>query len=93
MITLSELQMKEIIDIKEGKRLGHIHDLRIHPMTGNIESIILLHRHRKKGFFSGAEEIEIKWQHIQKIGKDVILVNQLYHSPLYLETTRNHQRY
>lgn len=87
MIKLSELQMKEIIDINRGKRLGHIYDLTIHPVTGKIESIIILQRRNKGGFFSSPEEIEISWRQITKIGDDVILVNRTHKQPLYLETS------
>lgn len=93
MIKLSELQMKEIIDIREGKRLGHLHDLTINPVTGVIESIIILYKQRKGSFFTNVEEVVIEWQHISKIGTDVILVNQPSSPPLYLESTRNNTHF
>lgn len=89
MIKLSELQRKEIIDIEQGIRLGHLYDLTINPVSGLIEEIIIISRSRKKGIFAGAEEIIISWRQIKKIGEDVILVNRSYQAPLYLESTRN----
>ncbi len=41
MITLSELQLKEVITINNGKRLGHLSDLEIDPHYGNILAIII----------------------------------------------------
>jgi len=88
VITLSELQRKEIIDVEKGLRLGHLDDLRINPSTGVIEEIIIISRSRKGGFFAQTEEIIIQWRQIRKIGEDVILVNRSYEPPLYLETPR-----
>jgi len=77
MIKLSELQVKEVIVVDSGKRLGHIYDLEIDPNIGRIRSIILL-RNRKNGFFGKPDEIIIDWEQIITIGKDVILVNGVY---------------
>lgn len=85
MIKLSELQIKEVIDIKNGRRLGHINDLDINPTSGLIRAIIVISRERG-GLFGKIEEVEISWRHIVTIGEDVILVNILADSPLYLES-------
>lgn len=76
MIKLSELQLKEVIVIENGKRLGHIYDLEIDPDRGRITAIILVHRDRKSGFFGKADEMIIDWRQITTIGKDVILVKK-----------------
>lgn len=73
MIKLSELQVKEVIAIDQGKRLGHIHDLEIDPELGKILAIIILHQ-QKAGFFGRSEEIVVKWDQIHVIGEDLILV-------------------
>lgn len=79
MIKLSELQLKEVIVIESGKRLGHIYDLEIDPDFGRIIAIILL-SNRKGGIFGKAEEIIIHWDQINTIGKDVILVNHVHYT-------------
>lgn len=86
MVLLSELQIKEVIDIKNGKRLGHIYDLNIHPTSGMIHEFIVISRERKGGVFGKVEEQAIQWRQIITIGIDVILVNISTESPLYLES-------
>ena len=53
MVRLSELQLKEVIIVDDGRRLGQIYDLEINPNTGKIEGIILLAREKKGSFFPG----------------------------------------
>lgn len=77
MIKLSELQLKEVIVIDSGQRLGHIYDLEIDPDLGEIKAIILL-RNKKNTFFGKADELMIYWEQIITIGKDVILVQHVH---------------
>lgn len=70
---LSDLQHKDIIDVKTGSKIGNIIDITISDI-GNMESLIVL---KSKFFafnFNNINEIEIKWSQIEKIGEDVILV-------------------
>lgn len=77
MIRLSELQIKEVIVIDNGKRLGHIYDLEIDPDLGKIIAIIVVLRDRKSGLFGKPEELTIYWENIVTIGSDVILVHKV----------------
>ena len=76
MIRLSELQVKEVISVVDGRRLGFIIDLEIDVRTGKIISLILADRDTKGGFFGKAEEIQVLWKQILRIGTDVILVKE-----------------
>lgn len=49
MIRISELQMKDIINVSDGKRLGNIGDIEIDMDTGKIESIIIAKQTRTLG--------------------------------------------
>ncbi len=77
MIKLSELQIKEVIVIDNGKRLGHIYDLEIDPDLGKITAIILILRDKKSGLFGKTDELIIYWEQIVTIGADVILVKEI----------------
>ena len=68
---LSELQLKEVVNISNGKRIGMIIDV-IVSTSGNIEKLVLEERRGKK--FS-KEEYEISWNQIIKIGDDIILID------------------
>lgn len=68
---LSELQTKEIVNIKDGKRIGTIIDV-IVEANGSINKLVL---EEKRGRKFQREESEIKWSSIIKIGDDIILVD------------------
>jgi YlmC/YmxH family sporulation protein len=68
---LSELQLKEIIDITNGKRVGAIVDVVV-SQNGTIEKLILV---EKRGRKFTKEEYVIYWNQIIKIGDDIILVD------------------
>ena len=68
---LSELQLKEIINISNGKRVGIIVDV-IVSNDGKIEKLIL---EEKRGRKFTKEEYTIYWNQIVKIGDDIILVD------------------
>ncbi|TXL67605.1 YlmC/YmxH family sporulation protein [Cerasibacillus terrae] len=82
MITLSELQLKEVITINNGKRLGHLSDLEIDPHYGNILAIIIYLRDGN-AFFGKQEELIIYWEQIITIGDDVILIEEREDSTVY----------
>ncbi|WP_338322938.1 YlmC/YmxH family sporulation protein [Oceanobacillus halophilus] len=90
IVTLSELQLKEVILIEDGRRLGNIYDLEINPSTGRIEAFILLVRDKKGNFFSKSDEIIIPWDQIVRIGSDVILVREAK-GPLLLAQSNTHK--
>lgn len=77
MIHISEFQMKEVVNVGDGKRLGSITDFDINLMTGKIEAIIISGQGKVLGFFGKDEDIVIPWKNIVKVGADVILVRQM----------------
>ncbi|GAA0444562.1 MAG: YlmC/YmxH family sporulation protein [Bacillota bacterium] len=85
MIKLSELQIKEVIIIDNGRKLGHINDLEIDTTNGRILAIVIIPRDKKSGLFGKAEELVIHWNQIVRIGSDVILVKDVEKPKLYNE--------
>lgn len=75
LVTLSELQMKEVIMMHDGKKLGFIDDLEIDEKTGFIKAIIIIERQMKGTLFNKPLEKLIAWEQIVTIGADIILVN------------------
>jgi YlmC/YmxH family sporulation protein len=76
VITLTELQAKEVILINDGTRLGAVEDLEIDEETGKVIAIIVLVKDKGNGLFAKADEWMIRWNEIIKIGSDVILVTK-----------------
>ncbi len=70
---LSDLQEKDIINIKDGKKIGKIIDAEI-DNNGKILYLIIEEKNGFKGLFSMKGNINITFMQIKKIGTDVILI-------------------
>ncbi len=73
-MNLSDLQSKDIINIKDGKRVGAIIDV-VLDSNGNLEALIVQKSKLLASIFPGKDEFRVKWSQIKKIGEDVILVD------------------
>jgi len=75
MIMLSELQVKEIVMLQTGRRIGFIADFEIDETTGYIHALIVSNRQSRNNLFQKMSEIIIQWDHIVTIGDDIILID------------------
>lgn len=71
---LSDLQHKDVVNMKDGKLVGNIIDVSINALNGSMEKLIVEKSKFFVSLFSNKNEIEIRWEQIEKIGEDVILV-------------------
>ena len=71
---LSDLQNKDVVNIVDGKLVGNIIDVQIQANSGAMETLIVEKSKLFVSLFSNKNEIEIRWDQIEKIGEDVILV-------------------
>jgi len=70
-----DFRHKEVINIKDGKRLGYVQDVCADLESGIITSIIVPGGNNKLlNIFSSNNDIVIPWQNIKCIGEDLILV-------------------
>jgi YlmC/YmxH family sporulation protein len=74
VLKTSDLKLKEIINVLDGKRLGTITDIEIDVESGRLTAIVVPGGGRFLGIFGRSEDIVIPWEKINKIGLDVILV-------------------
>jgi YlmC/YmxH family sporulation protein len=65
----------EVIDITTGSKLGYIKDIKVDCDKCKIESLII--PIQKVSWFSKEDSVEIPWEKVQKIGVDVILVDNI----------------
>ena len=72
---LSELQNKNLVNVSNGKNIGNIIDVNIDYQSGNIKSFIIESKGSILTFLTKDNDMAVKWNDIQKIGEDVILVN------------------
>ncbi len=71
---LSDLQVKMVINVKDGKHLGTIIDAEVSE-TGQIIYFTVMIKHLFKRLFKNEPEVNITINQIVKIGTDVILVD------------------
>ena len=70
-----DFRHKEVISIKNAKRLGHVQDVTADLKTGMITSIIVPGNTKFFNIFSNGNDIVIPWENITCIGDDIILVD------------------
>lgn len=80
VVKISDLRMREVINITDGRRLGPIKDIDIDLEEGRINAVILPGHGggRLMGILGREEELVVPWHKIRKIGIDVILVDLTY---------------
>lgn len=75
MTRISEFQIKDIVNIADGKKLGNMSDLEINTATGKIEAIVVSNGTRLMGFFGREQDIVIPWRKIKKSVRMSYLLN------------------
>jgi YlmC/YmxH family sporulation protein len=74
MLKTSDLKLKQVINVIDGKLLGGITDIEIDVESGKLTAIVVPGNGRFLGLFGRSEDVVIPWEQINKIGSDVILV-------------------
>jgi YlmC/YmxH family sporulation protein len=74
-ISFCELKRKEVINLRDGARLGAVCDMEIDRCTGTVCSIVVPGPPKLWGLLKSDEELVIPFCKISKIGDDVILVD------------------
>ena len=72
---LSELQKKDIINIKDGSRVGKIVDVEFDINNGYMIHFIIEKNSLIKSLLYNNNELTIKFSQIKKLGEDVILID------------------
>ena len=71
---VTDLCEKEIINLKDGCRLGNVSDVEIDTVTGRLTAIIICGKNKLFGLGGRTADIRISWEQIEVIGDDTILV-------------------
>lgn len=73
--TLAELRNKEIINIKDGTRMGYVDDVEFDTDDAMIKSFIIYGRARFFGLLGREDDIIITCDDIEIIGVDTVLIS------------------
>ena len=71
---LTDLRDKDVINVKDGTRLGGVDDVELDTATARILAVIIYGRLRWFGLLGREEDRVIRWNDIEVIGEDTILV-------------------
>ncbi len=70
-----DFKHKEVINIRDAKKLGFVQDVTADFETGTITNIIVPGNNKFFNIFSTGNEITIPWSSIRVIGDEIILVD------------------
>lgn len=73
--SITDLRRKEVINIKNGMRIGFVGDVEIDLCDAKIVSIIIYGKLKLFGLLGRYDDIVIKWEDVSVVGEDTILVN------------------
>ena len=73
--TLSEMRNKEIINVRNGARLGYVDDIEFDTETSAVKSFIVYGRTRFFGFLGREDDLVITCDEIEIVGVDTILIS------------------
>lgn len=71
---VSDLRCKEVVNIKDGARLGFVDDVEFEAASGQIRAMTVLGPAKFFGLFGRGDDYYIRWCDIEKIGHDIILI-------------------
>lgn len=75
MIKLSEMREKEVINIRDGAKIGLIYDFEINLEKGEVMAVVVPGPGKILGIFGKNKDLVIDWKNIVRIGTDAILVD------------------
>ena len=75
MTKTSDFRQKEVINVKDGRKLGYIVDMEFDLYQGRVTAIVVPGPSKLLGLLKGRNDLVIPWERIKKIGDDVILVD------------------
>ena len=74
-VKFTQLQCKEVICVKDGRRLGFVEDVLVEVPEGTVRAIVVPGPCRYFGVVGRGDDFVIPWKCICRIGPDIILVD------------------
>ena len=71
---LQNLRCKEVVNVRDGQRLGFVSDVEVDTVTGRICSLVVPGPCKFLGLVGRKDDFVIPWNCICRIGPDIILV-------------------
>jgi len=74
MFKITELSSKDIINLKDGAKLGAVKDVHVDMVEGKVRAIILEGPRKYFRLLGTGGDIVVPWEKVKKIGVDAVLV-------------------
>lgn len=71
---IGELRNKEVVNVKDGGRLGFVSDVELDTSTAALTAVVIYGRLRLFGLLGREPDAVIPWKDIELIGDDTVLV-------------------
>lgn len=75
MVRTSELRVRELVNVDDGRRLGTVSDLVLDLESGRVAALVLPGPGRLFGLFGREQETVVAWERVARVGVDVVLVS------------------
>lgn len=77
---IAQLRNKEVINVRNGVRIGFIGDVEVDTQTGRLTAVVVYGRLRFFGLLGREPDIVVSWKDITLLGDDAVLVQ--YEAPV-----------
>ncbi|MDR0382011.1 MAG: YlmC/YmxH family sporulation protein [Oscillospiraceae bacterium] len=81
LLRMGELRCREVINICDGARLGFPGDMEFDRVTGQVTALIIPGPARFFGLFGHEDDVVIPWEHIRRVGDDIVLIESEIRPP------------
>lgn len=71
---VTDMRCKEVINVKDGQRLGFISDVEVEIPEGQVCALVVPGPCRFFGLFGRKDDFVIPWRCIRRVGEDIVLV-------------------
>ncbi len=72
---IAELRCREVINVRDGCRIGYVNDLEVDISCGRVVALVVPGPCRFFGLFGREDDYLIPWECIKRIGDDIILID------------------
>ncbi len=74
LFKISELGLRDIVNMVDGAKMGPIKDVHIDLETGKVVSLVLSGGRKYFGLLKAGNDVVVPWEKVKKIGVDAVLV-------------------
>lgn len=74
LFKISDLGLRDIVNLVDGAKLGPVSDVYIDLETGKVLSLVLSGGKKYFGLYNAGRDVVVPWEKIKKIGVDTVLV-------------------